>query len=56
MLRGPLIDFLEKLTGKGAVVMETGMPSLLQERGSKVQLENAESLTGSISAKAGVST
>lgn len=31
------------------------MSSLLQELGSKVQLENAESLMGNISAEAGVS-
>lgn len=32
------------------------MPFLLQELGSKAELENAESLTGSIPAEAGVST
>lgn len=35
---------------------ETWMPSLLEELGSKVGLENSDSLTGSISAEAGVST
>lgn len=34
----------------------TWMPSLLQKLGSKVGLKNAESLTGSISAEASVST
>ena len=56
MLSDPLMDFLGKLAGKGEEGTGTGMPSLLQELGSKVQLENAESLTGSISAEAGVST
>lgn len=34
----------------------TWMPFLLQELGSKIGLENPESLIGSISAEAGVST
>lgn len=45
MVIDPLIDFLGKLAGKGAGAggreTGTGMPSLLQELGSKVQLENA---------------